>query len=225
MYSCESIKDKKESSCVHAQYALLPRFWQNHWPSMARHEVIAVILASTPVPPLPQLVIRGEDNLDSFTSSHDTLAAAMIHVLHHGNEKTHEERRKKQNEVLMVFQETFGEVYKKWQLGLFDGEHDFYMSIYDTFCGYTRYILATYDPQGRTVESIDLRFEAYDNIKSCKKGESIFDSTYDHLSSLINILNHEIETSEDGREKVQIQRPEKIRYDEMLQLYFLYAWI
>ena len=82
----------------------------------ARHEVIAVILASTPVPPLPQLVIRGDDNIDSFTSSHDTLAAAMIHALHHGNELIHEARRNEQNNVMLTFHEAFGEIYTKWQL-------------------------------------------------------------------------------------------------------------
>jgi hypothetical protein len=192
---------------------------------MARHEVISVILASTPVPPLPQLVIRGDDNLDSFTSSHDTLAAAMIHVMNHGNEKTHDVRRKQQNELLMTFHEEFGHIYKRWQMGSFHDPTEFSESIYNKFCGYTRSILATYDPEGRSVSSIDMRFEAYENVCSCKRGESIFDSTYDHLSSLINILNHEIETAQDGREKILLDRPEKIKYHEMLHLYFIYAWI
>jgi hypothetical protein len=192
---------------------------------MAQQEVIAVILASTPVPPLPQLVIRGDDNTDSFTSSHDTLAAAMIHALYHGNQINHDERREQQINILDGFQKEFIDIQIKSQTGYYQNESEFCKAIYDTLCAYTRSVIATYDPQGRTVDRIDLRFEAYNNVQNCKSGESIFDTTYDHLSSLMNIINHEIENSEDGREKIHLDPARALRYDTMLQMYYRHAWI
>jgi hypothetical protein len=192
---------------------------------MAQQELIAVILASTPVPPLPQMVIRGDDNTDSFTSSHDILAAAMLHALYHGNQANHDERRHQQINILTGFQKEFEDIQIKSHTGYYQNESEFCKMIYDTLCAYTRSVIATYDPQGRSVQSIDLRFEAYHNIRNCKSGESIFDTTYDHVSSLINIINHEIENSEDGRQKIHIDPAQSVRYDTMLQLYYRHAWI
>lgn len=189
----------------------------------ARQELLAVILSSSPVPPLALMVIRsgeGEQRSeDSFSSSHDVLAAAMIHVMQHGTEETHLKRKQKQIDLLYDFHHKF--VHFETQ----DQENgNLHYNIYNGLCGYTRNLLATYDPLERPVEAIDIRFEQYWSVQDCKKGESLFDATYDHLSSLVLVMNHQ--NSESGIiDPIIMPDAETMTYNEMLHYYYLYAWM
>jgi hypothetical protein len=192
---------------------------------MPQAEVLAAILASMPVPPLPQIVVRGEDSEDGFASSHDTIAASMIHVMLHANEKVHTARQSKQHELLRVYADIFKGIETSQDAGLYKNKDEFYTAIYTALCAYTRGILSVNDPQGRSPDDLDIRFEAHSSISSSKRGDSVFDMTYDHLSALVNVINHENSMQEISVDKIELPSATNITYNDMLQLYFVNAWI
>jgi hypothetical protein len=203
--------------------------------SEAHQETISMILASMPVPPLAQSVMRGDDSIDGFSSSHDTIAASMIHVMRHADQKHHENRRLNQLHTLQAFATQFAVIENTRLHGGFEDERAFCRAIYQKLCAYTRAILAINDPHSRAPDDLDVRFEDYDNIRDCKKGESAFDEVYSHLSALLIIINNEYhpqQTDEIGigeqsntPEQIKLAKPQDITYDNMLRMYLVHAWI
>lgn len=190
-------------------------------------ELLASIIASTPVPPLPQLVLRGDDNVDSTCSSHDTLASMLVHVVQLNDAVANKNRHDRQMAILVKYQREFGELVTSVIENQVVDTNTVYKMIYGKFCSYTREHVAAYLPQKEDclgeAQISDLRFMPHDIACSYKHGSSLFDKTHQHLCALIDILNTENEAASLPIIKKPIAT--KTSYDEMIYMYAIFAWV
>jgi hypothetical protein len=203
---------------------------------MIQPEIIAAILATTPVPPLPQMVLRGEDSRPSLSSSHDTIASSLIAVMQHKSAVDHKVRLMKQVATLAQYREVFCGM----RADAGGGSKIPGREIYETLCAYTRSMVANFDLQGlgdKALSNMDMRFENYDSVSSCKAGERLFDTTYEHLSAVLTVVRNEAKEQQDAdTDTVRSDRTLDVQdfvlppatdmcYDDMLRVYIQYAWM
>jgi hypothetical protein len=194
-------------------------------------ELLASIIASTPVPPLPQLVSRGDDCVDSTCSSHDTLASMLIHATQLNDMDANEKRKHLQMKLLVQYQDLFRNLLEQAvKLGAVD-ILDMEKVIYNTFCSYTREHIATYIPKNENSldqHLPDLRFIPHDIACSYKHGSSLFDRTHQHLCALIDILNTENKVAgvfPNSSQTITKPIPDQTSYDELLYMYAKLVWV
>ena len=186
-------------------------------------ELLASIIASTPVPPLPQLVLRGEDSVDSTCSSHDTIASMLIHAAQLNDTVANAKRKDLQMNLLLQYQDKFRDfVTSAMEVGEVD-MNVMQEVIYNTFCSYTREHVATYLMKNNEQQLPDLRFMPYDIAASYKHGSKLFDMTHQHLCALIDIINTEHAAA--GEPGITKPVAEQTTYGYMLFMYAKLAWV
>jgi hypothetical protein len=184
-------------------------------------ELLASIIASSPVPPLPQLVLRGEDSVDSTCSSHDTLASMLVRATQLNDTVANAERKDLQMKLLWQYQCAFMDlVTRTIETGVY-GSVD--KDVYNLFCSYTREHVATYLQNNKEQQLPDLRFMPYDIVSCYKHGSSLFDRTHQHLCALIDILNMEHEAA--GEPKITKPIIDQTSYGDLLYMYAKFAWV
>lgn len=180
---------------------------------MTAHEMVATVLAALAVPPLPQLVLRGDDLHAGLTSSHDTIAASLINAMRYHSARQHDERRMRQNRAHERFVARFEQIAKN------ERPQKTPADIYDAFCAYTREYVANFDLQGvgadKALAQNDLRFESYESVRSCRAGDALFDNTYKHLTALSAVVYGQ----------PRLPPPRELSYDSMLREYVALGWV
>lgn len=135
-------------------------------------ELRAMILVSTPYPPLPVLVVRFELDdhrlLDEqMVSSHTLLAKAFDEAILRNRPEENASRKTRQLEVLQRFLHVMGTE------GFFCGPE----KLYQIYCRFTMDHLATYFPSGHP---LDLRFQP---LSSITKGDSCHGKMAEYMAS------------------------------------------
>lgn len=135
-------------------------------------ELRAMILVSTPYPPLPVLVVRFELDdhrlLDEqMVSSHTLLAKAFDEAILRNRPEENASRKTRQLEVLQRFLHVMGTE------GFFCGPE----KLYQIYCRFTMDHLATYFPPGHP---LDLRFQP---LSSITRGDSCHGKMAEYMAS------------------------------------------
>lgn len=147
--------------------------WGDQFTKLQVESFVSIVLAQLPFPPMPFRVLKGEDALDAYGSTHDLLAQALVSEQVQGRPAPENINEKK----MQILKDLQKEIFGLWEVRVCSDTSKTVEACYEAFARHFRNFMKLFPG------SADIRIATMEDVD---KKSTVWNQAYEHMRARLS---------------------------------------